>query len=92
MTRNGDPIAGQRVRLIVETGIEYGILIPGLVPPYEEREACIFAGYTMAAWRLLGWMDKADAVAHFRLHHAIRLHSEEAQTMQMNLDARRNAS
>lgn len=66
------------LRESVKTGIEYDTLFPGLVPPYEEREAALFSGYTPTAWRELDPEERAMCVAHHRLHNLIALHQSDA--------------
>lgn len=62
----------------MRTGILYGSTVRGLVPELEEREAAIFAGYRWREWLDLPRYERVDGVAHFRLHHLIELHGQDA--------------
>lgn len=62
----------------MRTGIQYGTSVRGLVPELEEREAAIFAGYRWREWLELPRYERADGVAHLRLHHLIALHGQDA--------------
>ena len=65
------------------TGIVAAPLVPGYVPPFEEHEARIGAGYSLAAWRRLSMENRALEVAHLRLRHALHLHREAAIARQL---------
>ncbi len=67
----------------VSTGIVYGGNLPGLVPEFEEREAAVFCHLNWTEWRLLDWLERAKNVAHFRLHHLVNLHKNDAVARKM---------
>ena len=67
----------------VETGVRYNVILQGLVPEMEEREASVFSQYTWDRWRDLPWQERANSIAHFRLHHLIDLHSNDAVSSEM---------
>jgi hypothetical protein len=48
---------------------------PGMVPPYEEHKARRAEGYKLEEWYELGWLDRAMAVANFRIDR--RIEAEE---------------
>lgn len=79
VTRNDESIAASRPRHAVDTGIEYRVLVPGLVPPYEEHDARISAGYTLPMWDALGPEGRALEVACYRARRLVALHSQDAQ-------------
>lgn len=62
----------------VRTGIDYGVEILGLIPPYLEREAARFALYNWSNWIELDPMERAACVAHYRLSKMIDMHVEDA--------------
>lgn len=71
------PITEYQLARRVNTGIE--IKSPsGVVPEYEEREAAIFAHYNWTQWVELTWQERAQIVAHYRLHLLIQGHVDEA--------------
>ncbi len=71
----------------VRTGIDYGVEIPGLIPPYMEREAARFALYNWSDWCDLDPMERAACVAHYRLHGMIEMHTEDAISREMKKKA-----
>lgn len=68
----------------MKTGIQQIALLEGLVPEIEEREAAIFSGYTWKEWLEFDLLDpegrwnRAAGVAHYRLHHLIAQHVDDA--------------
>ena len=76
--RDGELISEAPLRKVVHTGIGFEPVLPGLVPEIEEREACLFSGYTWHDWQELSKAERTDGVAHFRLHHLMELHKAEA--------------
>lgn len=50
----------------------------GCVPAYEEREAAIFAGLSWLEYQNQEWYERADMVAHYRLHSLVERHVQEA--------------
>ena len=60
------------------TGIGFDALAPGLVPPFEEREAAVFAHYNWSAWQRLTPQERAECVAHYRLHRLVEAHQQDA--------------
>ncbi len=83
VTRNGLPITEHPLSETVETGVRYNVVLGGLVPEMEEREASVFAQYTWDRWLALSWQERANAIAHFRLHHLIDLHRNDAVSSEM---------
>ena len=71
----------------VESGVRYSALLEGLVPEMEEREASVFAQYSWDDWKALTWQDRAMSIAHFRLHHLIDLHRNDAVSSELTLRA-----
>jgi len=63
----------------VQTG-----LLEGVVPELEEREAAVFCGYTWKEWLgfdlldLEGRYQRSAGIAHYRLHHIIQQHTDDA--------------
>ena len=49
--------------------VSMGIL-PGMVPPYEEHDARIEAGYSPEQWYELHWWERALEYAHYRIRKA----------------------
>lgn len=84
ITRDEIPIQEYEVSS-VSTGIEYGRVLPGLVPYFEEREAAIATGYAWPSWQLAPQYEKAEAVAFMRLRHYLALNQSDA----VNQDAER---
>lgn len=63
--------------------MRYSALLEGLVPEMEEREASVFAQYSWGDWRVLTWQERARSIAHFRLHHVIDLHRNDAVSSEL---------
>lgn len=77
----------------IHTGIGYedAFTSIGMVSQYEEREAAIFQGCPWHVWTTLPTFERAGGVAHFRLHHLINLHQNDAAERSRR-KAGRNAS
>ncbi len=73
----------------VETGIRLGTQLSSAIPPYEEREAARFSLYNWTAWQELSSGEKAMAVAHYRLHHMIDTHQQDALNDEMTRRSKR---
>ncbi len=58
-------------------------MLEGLVPEMEEREDSVFAHYTWDRWLGLAWQERAQVIAHFRLHHLIDLHRNDAVSREL---------
>lgn len=78
--RNGEPIQLYPLKDSIHTGIETDDLreILGMIPEYEEREACVFSGYAWREWLTEDIRERAAAVAHYRLHNQITRHAQDA--------------
>lgn len=57
--------------------------LPGMVPAFEEREAARFGWYNWRQWRRLEAEERADVVAHYRLHRLIELHNHDVVSREM---------
>ncbi len=77
---NGEPIMEVPPRRTVQTGIQYRVLVAGLVPQVEERDSARHNGYTWKEWQVLHYRERVDGVAYYRLSRAIDMHKEEAVT------------
>lgn len=64
------------------------MLIPGLVPMYEEREAAIHNHYSPTAWHDLDYRERAAAVAFHRLSRLVEMHQSDAVTQAMDRRSR----
>lgn len=62
------------------------------MPEMEERDAMVAAHYTRPDWMALDYFERVYTVAHYRMTHRIRLHSEEAQTMHADMARRRQGA
>lgn len=49
----------------------------------EERDAAVFSQYNWGGWLALNWQERANAIAHFRLHHVVNLHRNDALAAEM---------
>lgn len=78
MRVNLRPIADYRSVNGIDTGIEYAVQIPGNIPPYEEHDARIKAGYTIPEWYELDIQSRALEVAHYRLRYAVEMAGHDA--------------
>ena len=58
-----------------------------MVPEYEEREASVFSHYNWMQWQELPWNERAEAVAHYRMHSLIESHMQQAIEQYMNRQA-----
>ncbi len=81
--RNGQPIMEHPLAETVRTGVAYNASLPGLVPLMEERDAAVFSQHNWADWEGLSWQERANAIAHFRLHHVVELHRNDALATEM---------
>lgn len=63
---------------MVSTGLHYDRLLDVLVPPIEERDACLFSLYNWTEWQRLEVSERAACIAHYRVHHLIQLHQQDA--------------
>lgn len=72
--------------------MRYAPLVVGLVAEMEERDAAVFAQYDWDRWTQLTWYARAKAIAHFRLHHLIDLHRNDAAAREMKNRADRERS
>lgn len=84
VTRNGQPIELVSVRDVVDTGIEYESVMPGMVPLFEEREAAIYCRYNWSEWRALDFEERAYAVAQYRMHTIVAQHQHDAVSTAMD--------
>lgn len=78
--RNGEPILLAPLGRTVSTGIAFSDprMDLGLVPEYEEREAAALEGIPWQEWLTMPMQERAAGVAHYRLHHLIAMHSQDA--------------
>lgn len=77
MLRYGEPIDSHPLHRQLQTGIT--IENQGdFVPEYEEREAAVFVLVPWHLWEDLPWQERAAAVAHYRMHHLIQSHIDDA--------------
>jgi len=77
VSRHGTPIQLLHLRRHVDVGIVIDSQ-DGIVPEYEDREACVFSNYNWTNWLELTGMERAYAVAHYRMHHTIEAHINDA--------------
>lgn len=68
------------------------MVLPGLVPEIESREACLFNGYKWREWLALERLDRAAGIAHYRTHRLIEMHGEDAVSRETEERAKRNGS
>ena len=85
------PIIEHPLSETVTTGIEFDALAPGLVPAFEEREAAVFGYYTWSAWQRLTPQERAECVAHYRLHRLVEAHRQDAVNAAMKRKTARQA-
>lgn len=50
----------------------------GLVPEFEEREAAAYTHTPWSVWLDMPIIERATGVAHYRLHHAVNRHVDDA--------------
>lgn len=62
---------------------------PGEVPEYECREAATYVHVSWREWLALEPMERAQAVAHYRLSLTIKAHVEEAASAESERQANR---
>jgi hypothetical protein len=60
----------------VVTGIAYARQLPGCIPFFEEYDAMKEAGYNEREWMELSPIERAMAVAHYRMY--VSLHEADA--------------
>ncbi len=63
--------------------MRYAPVVDGLVAEMEERDAAVFSHYDWDRWTHLSWEARAKTIAHFRLHHLIDLHRNDAAAREM---------
>lgn len=87
VSREGIPIkdAEPFTDIQVITGIEYKIQLPGCVPFFEEYDAMVEANHTEESWSGLNHMDRAGAVAYYRIRRFISLHEGDAVELKRKL-------
>jgi hypothetical protein len=78
--RDGNPIATAAVwtDIQVVTGIAYARQLPGCIPFFEEYDAMKEAGYNEREWMELSPIERAMAVAHYRIRKYVSLHEADA--------------
>ena len=74
----------------VNTEITYKRQLTLCVPFYEEYDAMVDANYNEKEWKKLHYMEKAIAVARYRINNWIGLHSADAEKMKMDQKSRSN--
>ena len=87
--RSGDSIRTASVRHRIQTGITFRAPYPGIVPEMEEREAAMFASIRFLHWQKMTREERVDGVAHYRLHHLVEMHSEDAVSTAMEARERK---
>lgn len=85
--REGIPIKDAQpfTDIQVITGIEYKIQLPGCVPFFEEYDAMVEANHNEETWAELGAVEKAGAVAFYRIKRFISLHEGDAIELKRKL-------
>lgn len=86
--REGMPIQKYPLSNQVQTGITFRQLIPGVIAPVEEREASLANGYTWKEWLQLSRGERAEGIAHYRIHRIIEMHGEDAVSKESERRAR----
>jgi hypothetical protein len=81
--RSGEPIENCPLSERIDTGITYGSLLPGMVPEFEERLACMENNYSWREWQKLSWHERGEAVAFYRLRKLVEMHQGEAVSQDM---------
>ena len=76
--RHGQPITEYPLRDRIQTGITLGRRVAGLVPELEVREAANSGHYNSTEFAALQFEERANVVAHYRLHHLIESHTQSA--------------
>lgn len=66
------------MRRSVRVGLAVESEVPGTVPIYEALEAAIYCGYTVSGWWDVDWLERARAVAQYRMHNLIESHVQNA--------------
>ena len=62
----------------VQTGLDFGVLLPDCVPIFEEREAAVYCHHNPSEFRALPVEERAACVAQYRLHNLIETHTNDA--------------
>ena len=85
--REGIPIRDAQTFTDIQviTGIEYKIQLPGCVPFFEEYDAMVESNHTEETWAELGTVEKAGAVAFYRIKRFISLHEGDAIELKRKL-------
>ena len=78
VTLNNEPILEIAPSHTISLGIGYQVLIPGIVPLFEEHDTRSQAGYTLHEWEDLDPLERAFEVAYRRLKSQIDLHRDAA--------------
>ena len=73
----------------IRTGVDYHRQFRGLVPFFEEYDAMISAGYNANEWENLDPIERADAVAYYRLQKLVSLHENDAVQKHMERQRKR---
>lgn len=68
--KDGNPIMEMQLPQTIDAGITIESA-DGFVPEYEAREAAKYSGYTYKEWKEIHYMERAQAVAHYRLHYRV---------------------
>lgn len=89
MTKDGLPIKLFELPERIDTGIESGAL-EGVVADYDAREAARFSGYSWNEWLKIHYMERAQAVAYYRLHYRIEAFVQKATEAKYNQRRNRN--
>lgn len=91
MTRHGTPIREYPLHRKFDSGIDT-YAPSGYVSEYEVREAARFGNYSWSAWLELDYADRAVAVAHYRIHHLIEAHVNDAVDREIEANRARHAN
>jgi hypothetical protein len=75
--RHGIPIREVPINIKVDPDID--IDSPsGEVPLFEQREAAVFSHYNWTEWQQLTATEKAECIAHYKLHSLVEAHTNDA--------------
>ena len=85
--REGIPIEDAQpfTNIQVITGIEYKIQLPGCVPFFEEYDSMVESNHNEETWADLRSIEKAGAVAFYRIKRFISLHEGDALELKRKL-------
>lgn len=61
------------------------------VPEFECREAAVYGHYNWTEWAELDHLDRAGAVAQYRLHHMIESHVQDESRKDSERKSRKNS-